>query len=89
VCDLFLQKLVQPTVTPIEKAEYDTVHCCRFTEYIYNHIRNKAFDSPLRPVTAFVGDVTEAVYGAVAEIRPYSTHGCGTMTRFYCLIRIG
>lgn len=44
-----------------------------------------AFNSPLRPVTAFVGDVIEAVYRAVAEIRPYSTHGGGTMIHFYYL----
>lgn len=31
--------------------------------------------SPLRPVTAFVGDVVEPVHGAVAEIRRYSAHG--------------
>jgi len=48
-----------------------------------------AFNSPLRPVTAFVGDVIEAVYRAVAEIRPYSTHGGGTMIHFCHLIRIG
>jgi len=40
-------------------------------------------------VTAFVGDVIEAVYCAVAEIRPYSTHGGGTMIHFHYLIRIG
>lgn len=33
-------------------------------------------------MTAFVGYVIEAVYRAVAEIRPYPTHGGGTMMHF-------
>lgn len=70
-----------PIAHPFKKADHATEHW--FNEYLFIIIYAIAFNSPLRPVTAFVGDVIEAVYRAVAEIRPYSAHGDGTMIHIY------
>lgn len=72
---------------PFKKADHATEYW--FNEYLFIIIYAIAFNLPLRPVTAFVSDVIEAVYCAIAKISPYSAHGDGTMIYFYWLIHIG